>query len=282
MHRLPGTCGGRARRGLSRVEVVVIVGVIVIALVMVIVGPPRHRRHARTLKDASQLRQIGITALLFHRDRNDEFPLPSQALLRREGAEEAPEDYTLNHSANIYSMFIMMNYLTPQILVSPVEVSPHVRVKGTSSSGPYDWDAYDPFEGELWDDTFVMHIHDPAVGANGSYSHLVAVGDRRRFPSFDSTVPLFGNRAPGPAPGAPQRSPTLRFHRPHDVWVGNVCFSDGHTETLDNYFAGSPGDNIYAADSEHPRGPQAAADAFLAIYISATEFTVADVYDPLE
>ncbi len=40
--------------------------------------------------------------------------------------------------------------------------------------------------------------------------------------------------------------------------------------------------NEYAADSEHPKGPQAAADAFLAIYISATEFTVEDVYDPLD
>jgi hypothetical protein len=66
------------------------------------------------------------------------------------------------------------------------------------------------------------------------------------------------------------------------VWVGNVFFSDGHTETLENYFAGTPTDNIYAADGEHPMGPQAAADAFLAIYIAATEFTVEDVYDPLE
>ena len=41
-------------------------------------------------------------------------------------------------------------------------------------------------------------------------------------------------------------------------------------------------DNIYAADGEHPMGPQAAADAFLAIYVGATEFTVEDVYDPLE
>jgi hypothetical protein len=127
-----------------------------------------------------------------------------------------------------------------------------------------------------------MHIEDPAVGANGSCAHLAAVGDRRRINLSEKAMPIFGNRAPGPAPGANERSPTLRFHRPYDVWVGNVVYSDGHLETLENYFAGSPGDNIYAADFYHPKGPQAAADAFLAIYISATEFTVEDVYDPLE
>ncbi|MHC4274927.1 MAG: type II secretion system protein [Planctomycetota bacterium] len=295
MNGLRGTRGARAHRGLSRIEVLAIVAVIAIIPALAIPAARKARRNALAMQDATQLKQIGAAVVTFTRDWGAGFPLPSQAMLRREGAEEAPEDFTLNHSANIYSAMVMANYFTPQILVSPVEVSPHVRVMGAGGSDPhdweaykavevdpYDWEAYDPFEGKLWDDTFVMHIHDPAVGANGSYAHLAAVGERRRIPSTDPAVPLFGNRAPGPAPGAHEHSPTLRFYPPYDVWVGNVVFSDNHTATLENLFAGSPGDNIYAADGEHPMGPQAAADAFLAIYISATEFTVEDVYDPLE
>jgi hypothetical protein len=282
MNGLRGTPGGRARRGLSRLEVLVILAVIAIIPALAIPAAMKARRNALAMQDATQLKQLAAAVVTFTRDWDGEFPLPSRALLRREGTEEAQEDFTLNHSANIYSAMVMQNYVTPQILVSPVEVSPHVRVKGGGDSDPYDWGAYDTFEGKLWDDTFVMHIHDPAVGANGSYAHLAAVGDRRRVALSEATVPLFGNRAPGPAPGAHERSPTLRFHPPYDVWVGNVIFTDNHVATLENFFAGSPVDNIYAADGEHPMGAQAAADAFLAIYISATEFTVEDVYDPLD
>jgi transcriptional regulator of met regulon len=276
MNGVRGTRGGPARRGLGRVEVLEIIVVLAIVLSLLIVMLTRARRNMRSMQDAQQLRQLAAAVVTFYRDFDGRFPLPSQALLRREGAQEAPEDFTLNHSANIYSMMLMQEYFPPEILVSPVEVLDHVTCFDP------DYGRYSPADGIFWDDRFVMHIHDPAVGANGSYAHLAAVGERRRIALSDAPVPLFGNRAPGPAPGAERRSPTLRFHRPHDVWVGNVVFSDGHTATLENYFAGSPGDNIYAADFYHPMGPQAAADAFLAIYISATEFTVEDVYDPLD
>ncbi|MHC4320158.1 MAG: hypothetical protein ACYS1B_16665, partial [Planctomycetota bacterium] len=193
-----------------------------------------------------------------------------------EAPEAAAEDFTLNHSANIYSSLIMMNCLTPAVLVSPRETSPHVGILGYGEgSDPYDWDAYDPLNGVFWDDSFVMHIHDPAVGANGSYAHLAAVGERRKLHwrhTSDSTVPIIGTRAPARdfGPG----------HAGYDQWAGNVCFADNHVEQIENFFPpclAAPGDNIYAADGEHPMGPQAAADAFLAIYISATEFTVEDV-----
>ena len=46
-------------------------------------------------------------------------------------------------------MLVMQNYFTPQLLVSPVEVSKSVRVKDD-----YDWSRYDPAAGVLWDDSF--------------------------------------------------------------------------------------------------------------------------------
>jgi prepilin-type processing-associated H-X9-DG protein len=273
MNRLPGTRSKRARRGISRVEVVVIVVVIAIALSigLVLVSIPVARYGELETRDATQLKQIHAALATFSSvDRFDgEYPLPSRLVLwgrehSGEASEATGEDFTLNHSANIYSTLIMMNYLTPQILD-------------------------DPLNGLFWDDSFVMHIHDPAVGANGSYAHMAAVGDRRKLywrDTLDPTVPIIGTRAPARdfGPG----------HPAYARWAGNICFADNHVEQIENFYptrsdyksldgASSPvPDNIYAADGEHPKGPQAAADAFLAIYISATEFTVEDVYDPLE
>jgi hypothetical protein len=284
MNRLPGTRGGRAGRGLSRVEAIVIVMVIAIALVLVIMAPPPHRREARTMKDASQLKQIHAALAVFPGDFDGQYPLPSLLALSGQGdAAPAGEDYTLNHSANIYSMLVMQHYLTAPILISPLETADHVRLFEPDAA------AYDPADGAGWDDAFVMHIHDPAVGANASYAHLAAVGDRRRLHwrnPGDPTVPIVGTRAPARdfGPG----------HATYGQWVGNICYADNHLEQIENFYptlsdyapidgATSPvPDNIFAADFPHPKGPQAAADAFLAIYISATEFTVEDVYDPLE
>jgi hypothetical protein len=249
---------------------------IVLSVVAVLAGV---RRDMRAMQDGRQLREIWSVSLSAGTLSGSGFPLPSRAAFRHDANDPVPEDFTVNHSANIYSMLVMEEYVSPRTLVSPVEVLGHVT--------PFDPDygRYSPADGIYWDDRFVMHIHDPAVGANGSYAHLVAVGERRHLTRQATAMPLFGNRAPGPAPGAQKRSPTLRFYRPHDVWVGNIVFTDGRIDMVENYYpagVAAPDDNIYAADREHPMGPHAAADAFLAVYISATEFTVEDVYDPLD
>ncbi|MHC4347511.1 MAG: hypothetical protein ACYS15_03085 [Planctomycetota bacterium] len=283
MSRLPGTRGGCARSGVSRVEVVVAVVVIVIVLAIVIPTPP-PRRDARRIKDATQIKQIHAALVVYPGDFGGRYPLPSLlALQGQDDPEAASEDYTLNHSANIYSMLVMQDYLTAPILVSPLETADHVRLFEADGA------AYDPAEGVVWDEAFVMHIHDPAVGANASYAHMAAVGDRRKLhwrDTGDPAVPVIGTRAPARPGGS---APATR--RP---WVGNICFADNHLELIENFFpvlsdyepidaaSRSVPDNIYAADGEHPMGPQAAADAFLAIYVGATEFTVEDVYDPLE
>ncbi len=260
------------RRGITRVEVAVVAVVVVVVITIALPLTKRWARDARVMQDATQLRQIHMAFATFARDQSGGLPLPSRAMLRLAG-EPAAEDHTLNHTANIYSMMVMANYFTPQILVSPLETSPHVRVK----------DSYDWVPGVLWDDSFVMHIHDPAVGANGSYAHLAAVGDRRRLRWITdppTPTPMFGTRAPRPVTTS---------------WFGNLCFSDNHLETItimpglghegqpDHIYAGlvfeGQPDLVYAAEFAHPKGNQAAADVFMAIYISATEFTVEDVYD---
>ena len=279
-------------RGLTRTEVLVVLLVIVIILVVLplILSPWEGplAATARSLRDAAQVREIHQSLLVASRELNGSFPLPS--LIAAAGDDETVA-FSLDHSANLYSSLIVRHYFTPAMLISPIEYSDHVV------QANYDFTAYDPLNGSYWDPSFVMHIEDPKIGANASYAHVAAVGDRRH--ALDPAraaldMPILGTRGPDVTnldPADYHRSPTYRFSKPYDQWIGNIAFSDNHVETLTTFYpqlTAYPSDNdrdiqdnIFSADFNHPNGPQAAADAFLAIYTAATQFTVQDVYDPL-
>lgn len=283
-------CQQTHRRGLTRSEVVtcsvalIILGVIIVG----IFGPyQRSRLNARFLKDAAQLNEIYKSLVVFSREFDGSFPLPSLIV----GPDaNGNEDFTLNHSANIYSSLVAKHYATPELLISPLEVSGHV------TEANYDYTAYDPLNGSYWDPSFVMRIDDPTKGANGSYAHVVAVGDRVAIfntPALSEAAIVMGTRGPDVTNLDPidyPRSPAMQILKPYDQWVGNIAVADGHVETLTGFEYSARGcwdpdlrvltpDNIFTADLDHPKG---AADAFIAIYSAASEFTVNDIYDPLD
>ena len=286
MHRRP------IRRALTRTEVLALILVIVIISIVGFLtlfgrtGPLRE--NARSMRDAAQVGQIHRSFLIASQESNGSFPLPSLIVA---ASDDGIEDFSLNHSANIYSLLVANNYYGPEVLISPLEVSDHV------TEANYDFSAYDPINGSYWDPSFAMHIDDPSIGANASYAHVVAVGDRRAAiapANGANDIPILGTRGPDVTnldPADYHRSPTYRFTKPYDQWIGNIAFSDNHVQTLQTFFPqvaayqsatdDNTTDNIFSADFDHPNGPQAAADAFLAIYTAATQFTVQDVYDPL-
>ena len=283
------------RRSFTRTEALAVLLVILVTVVVVIVmlDPTSWTRpsiaRARSIKDASQLRAVHRSWIVATREFNTAAPLPSLVVA---ALNDTAEDFSLNHSANIYSLLVIRHYLTPAMLISPLEVSDHI------TEADYNFNAYDPLDGVYWDPSFVMHIEDPSIGANGSYAHIAAVGDRRDAldPAKSShDMPILGTRGPDVTnldPAEYHRSPTYRFSKPYDQWIGSIVFADNHGETLNTFYPQltayqSPGsdraikDNIFSADFDHPNGPQAAADAFLCICTGATQFTVDDVYDPL-
>ena len=91
--------------------------------VSVVLRPARGHRRARALmaKDQTQLREIQMSQAVLARDFGSQYPLPSLAPRALPGQ---PEDFTLNHTANIYSMLVMADYFGPEVLVSPVETAP--------------------------------------------------------------------------------------------------------------------------------------------------------------
>lgn len=276
-------------RGITRIEIIVVLIVLIIIVALVVVKVSQLRRDMISIKDGTQIQQISQSMVVFSRELNGQFQVPS---LIAPPTANGEEDYTLNHSANLYSLMIMRHYVNVELLVSPIEVSDHVLV-----DKDYNHNKYDPLNGSYWDDSFVMHIEEPKIGANGSYAHVAAIGDRRdvlHSSKISDSIPILGTRAYDQSildPIKYLRSPVFRFSKPYDKWVGNIAFADGHTTTMDTFYpqltsydsgSGSVPDNIFAAEFDHPNGKQAAADAFLCISTAATQYTVKDVYDPLD
>ncbi len=279
------------RRGLGHVQVIAILAAAVVLASLFTVTSSKARRTARVVRDASQVLEIHLAWLAFSNELGGSLPLPGLAASRAAGTGAA-EDHSLNHTANIYSMGLVADYYPPELLVSPLEVADHVRVHDPDPG------AYDPVAGVSWDPTFVMHIEDPRIGANASYAHLIPVGDRRRrwIAAANAFVPILGTRGvrggAGPGNAEHDRSPALRLLGDGRTWAGHLVFGDHHLETWEGAFT-SPGltfddgsgprpDNVFAAGFIHPDGPQAAADVFLSICVSAGRSSAQDVYDPLE
>ena len=276
-------------RGFTKLELVAVLAVITVLLAIVGVGISRALADARFQTDVRQITELHTSWIVAAYETNAAVPLPSLAV---SALNDNAEDFSLNHSANLYSLMIIRHYFTPDMLISPLEVSDHV------TEADYDFSKYDPLNDVYWDPSFVMNIDDPNIGANASYAHIAAIGDRRTISGSGKSwpgSPILGTRGPDVAnldAADHHRSPTALFCKPNDRWVGNIAFRDNHVKTRQTlsslnltYGASSDSfaqpDNIFSADFDHPNGRQAAADAFLCICTGATQFTVDDVYDPL-
>ena len=146
------------RRGLCRIDIPVTIVCITFlcAIGSAVLGQEpttrsdTTRSHPRSIKDAVQLKQIHAVWVIFARDYCGHFPTPGlidrggivAPGSPRDGQQQpgrGPEDLTANTTANLYSALVMQNYFTPQLIISPVERNPNVKVKHD-----YDWSAYDP------------------------------------------------------------------------------------------------------------------------------------------
>jgi len=275
-------------RSFTKLELLIVLTIIAVLLAIVIIGMSRALDDARFQTDARQINTIHKGWLIMAAEIDAVAPLPS-LVVRKDSS--SLEDFSLNHSANIYSLMTSWELFPPGNFISPLEVSDHV------TEADYNYSAYDPTDDVFWDLSFVMHIEDPDIGANSSYAHIAAVGDRRDAlgPTKSRGMPILGTRGPDVTnldPAEYHRSPTYRFSKPYDQWIGNIVFADNHVRTLQTFYPQLTAyqssdreraikDNIFSADFDHPHGPQAAADAFLCICTGATQFTVDDVYDPL-
>ncbi|RLS96486.1 MAG: prepilin-type N-terminal cleavage/methylation domain-containing protein [Planctomycetota bacterium] len=262
----------RKKSGFTLVELLVVIAIIALLIGLLLPALSKALRAARTTQDAASVSQIHKGFLTWaNNDSKGRLPLPG--LIKRlqvPGIGYVPgqgeEDQTQNNTARLYSCMIAKNFISPEILISPVETNPVVAKHLNYNFAGYSPSAANP---TFWDDTFKANIHKLPDGTpdsicSTSYAHLALIGDRKRFTwsnKADNKKPVMGNRGTykGQYVGANYGlSYTLGFHSPDDTWEGNICYGDSHVvleksmlpDTV-QYECGSVNlkkDNIFAAE----------------------------------
>jgi len=282
--------------GFTLLELLVVTVVLtVLVAILIPVTTCGCRGRSSGLKDGTQIQQIHKGMLIWAADNKGSLPIPSEVAVFG-GAFLTQPNRMLNTSARLSSAMIGQNFFTPEICVSPVEVSALVSV-----DDDYDYSQYRPAQGEFWDDRFTA---DPSRGSNTSYAHLALCGARLGTHwqnstnwrnSATSNAPLLGNRATGGGPfvlgGATSgpdhdRSITLEFHDTGNQWSGNIVFADNHREMvtglthpsvtytpagatvplLDNFFTAEFMDAWVNGRAQ----PEASNDVWMGLFVSAS------------
>jgi hypothetical protein len=209
--------------------VVALCAIVIVSVFSLITIPSsRARINTKQAKDATMLRGIHQSWIVFSRENNGLLPtpglmnrLPFQGVITPGRGEE---DITQNTTANLYSMCIMANYFSPDLCVGPTEPSAKVAAFDTST---YDYKSYDATQRKLWDPNFKADLH---VLSHVSYAHMPIAGElqsKHWRDTMDSNTAIVGNRGPLGGVHDPN-SITNKIHRPYDKWSGNIVFSDNH------------------------------------------------------
>lgn len=210
------------------------------------------RAAARQMKDATQVRGIGQSFMVWANQNQGVYPLPSKIdLLGTTVAGEAAQKDT---TANILSMLIFSGHISTELCISPAEANASIMVnKNYTLDRPAT--AAKPADA-LWDPSFSADFTNGKTG-NVSYGHLQPAGKRlsKWADTFVSTEAVIGNRGPeiesvtnDGAGGQVAKtklasSVTFLIHGERNSWEGNVGYNDGHVQyevTLAGAVADSP------------------------------------------
>ena len=265
------------RRGFTLIELLTVMAIIALLVGLLLPALAKARAKAQQTKDATQVKQIHAAWTTFSHDYNGLFPTPG--IVNRLPVDDdtnlsgldvpgrGPEDVQANNSAFMYSLCIMQNYFTPQILVAPTEPSGFVAVKDD-----FDWTLYRPIEDTYWDSgqynmnnyskpthslvnaykVFSVDLQgdngDEQGVCNTSYAHTPITGIRKvrewraslnsKWAAISNRGPQDGTPTGGLCSGCPpyEESITLEFHGGDKQWVGNVGFNDNHVELIQTVF----------------------------------------------
>ncbi len=301
----------KRKRGFTLIELLVVIAIIALLVGLLLPALAKAQRNARSMKDATQMKEIHKSFITFANDNKGKLPIPG--LIDRDAYTDAgipglgqipgygPENPRENTTANLYSSLIAQEYFNTDIVIGPTEVNP-VVVEDLD----YDFAAYAPANDTYWNENFEVALWArPGQGyfCNTSYAHQAICGDRKTLKwrdTQDSSFPIIGTRGveDGVLPGDPKhdQSPTLQLHGTKRLWIGNICFSDNHTGQFENFYPaqttyepidGSTGpikDNIFNSEfADHPDGARAAPDTWLviSIYAATSGKWVLDRYDAL-
>ncbi|MGH7130829.1 MAG: type II secretion system protein [Phycisphaerales bacterium] len=254
------------RRGFTIKELVA--SVVTISTIFFAARHPAGTGTAQTRRAQCQnnVRTVVQAMQAFADNNQGSYPLPSRldltgTTIGPAGAATNSQLEAKNNLGNVLSILIFNNAITPEMCVSPAEVSGVVHIdQGYQHANPQRAAAAggNPATA-LWDPGFAatpttsepFYRRTPGI-SNSSYASTVFFGARRQVWSntHNATEPVFGNRGPKYAGtdsgdragwngfgsnGWPlangmlgSGSNTLRIHGSPQSWEGNIGYNDGH------------------------------------------------------
>ncbi len=243
------------KNGFTLIELLVVMAIIALLLGLLLPALTKARNTARQVKDATQIKQIhtGWVTKGSETPRGI-FPLPGE--INRIGVlpGRGDEDDQKNSHANLYAACCAQNFLTPQIMVSPSEVSGQVTIATVDSN------AHNPAADKYWDGdlenktsnaggvgNLKCELKAQGKGCATSYAAMPLLNRNndskiscRRDLQWrvgapnGSRFPILGNRGikdgdmKATGDFAYANSKTLQIHGSINQWDGNMCFNDNH------------------------------------------------------
>ncbi len=290
------------KRAFTLIELLTVMAIIALLVGLLLPALATARAKALSTKDQSQIKQIHQSFSVFSRDYDGIFPTPGlvnrlkDTQLSKETPGRGPESLKANSSDSMYSLCVMNNLFSPDLLYCPTEPSAYIAIKSD-----YFFDGFKPLDDFYWDFhpltealppgapsgyiRFKTQVDKTKHGAaelisNSSYAHMPIVG-QRKVKEWRDTVnsqwPILGNRGVRKGSELPEdynKSVTLEFHGGRKTWDGNIGFNDNHVELLKTFYP--PGlnyvnpqnnltqpDNIFRNDTQS--GDDAATTGFDAV-----------------
>lgn len=232
---------GRSRPAFTLIEVAALSVVGAVGLAMSQPNLSAARSSARQIKDATQIRGIGMSLTMWAQHNRDEYVRPSK--VDRDDATARGPAATKDTTAAVFSILIWNGFISPELCVSPVENNPNIKVdEDYQLSNPKG--APKPAEA-LWDPAFSADFTGGNTG-NVSYAHQMIYGERLKewANTFNAIKPVLANRGPEVTaaeymPGdlvkptlASPNSNTFTFFKDKGAWSGHVLFNDCHVEFI--------------------------------------------------
>lgn len=209
----------------------------------------KARATARQLKDATHVRGIHQSFVVWAQANKGAYPLPSK--VDEKGTTVAGAAESKDTTANIFSILIFNGYIPPELCVSPAEAQANITV-----ANDYSFDtpktAVKPADA-MWDPAFSADFTNGKKG-NVSYAHLQPAGPRLKkwSDTFNATEAVVANRGPEIASTTRNAdgtvdvktkigdSITYLIHGDRDKWDGNIAWNDGHVTFESGFFGNAP------------------------------------------